>query len=176
MTIGIQILRIAVGIVFLILSASITLDVPGTSIPVSAQSLVVFLVAYLLGWPKGILAIIAYLVLGGLGLPVFADGNSGWPTFSGGSGGFLIGFALSGSFLSWFAEKKYNQWTTNLLAFTLATIILLFSGNFYLTYLYGFEKALQFGFWPFWPGAIIKIILSVLVVAAYKSPVWVIKK
>jgi hypothetical protein len=33
-----------------------------------------------------------------------------------------------------------------------------------LTYLFGLDKALEYGFWPFWQGAIVKIILGAAVV------------
>ena len=153
------------GVLVLVASASLSFDVPGTDIPISAQSLAVFLVAYLLGWPAGTGTVFLYLLLGGIGLPVFADGKSGWQTFTGGSGGFLVGFLLSAGWISWWKRYADSHSFVQLLGiFTSATVLLLAIGNGYLAHLYGWEKGLQYGFWPFWPGALIKILLAAILV------------
>ena len=47
---------------------------------------------------------------------------------------------------------------------TIGTALILVCGIAQLTYLYGLDKALEYGFWPFWPGAIMKIILGAAIV------------
>jgi biotin transporter BioY len=47
---------------------------------------------------------------------------------------------------------------------TIGTALILVCGLAQLTYLYGLDKALEYGFWPFWPGAIMKIILGAVIV------------
>ena len=44
------------------------------------------------------------------------------------------------------------------------TALILICGIAQLTYLYGLEKALEYGFWPFWPGALVKIILGAVII------------
>ena len=39
----------------------------------------------------------------------------------------------------------------------------------HLTYLYGFEKALEYGFYPFWQGAVVKIFLGAIIVFLLKN-------
>ena len=51
----------------------------------------------------------------------------------------------------------------------IGTIIIVFFGLIQLTFLYGFEKALEYGFYPFIRGAIIKIVLGALALQAYYS-------
>lgn len=64
-------------------------------IPVTLQSLAVVLVPVLLGWRRGLMLVVGYLLLGGLGLPVFAGGSSGWAKFQGTTAGFLLAFPIA---------------------------------------------------------------------------------
>ena len=56
------------------------------------QTFTVALVGFSLSYKKGIKAIISYLFLGIIGVPVFAQGKSGIATLFGLTGGFLFGF------------------------------------------------------------------------------------
>jgi len=51
-----------------------------------------------------------------------------------------------------------------LVAMAAGTALILICGIAQLTFLYGFEKALQYGLLPLWPGAIVKIILGAAIV------------
>ena len=74
-------------------------------IPITLQSLVVIVMAAVFGALPGVLGVGIYLLVGGLGLPVFAGYNSGWQSFVSPSGGFLIGFL----FTAWLAGWGYQQ-------------------------------------------------------------------
>lgn len=63
-------------------------------VPITLQSLAVILAGAVLGPWRGGLVVLAYLLLGGLGLPVFSAGGSGWASFAGPSGGYLLSFPL----------------------------------------------------------------------------------
>jgi len=109
------------------------------------------------------LAVALYLLLGILGLPVYADGASGIETFEKGSGGFLYGFLFAAYFIGWLRENGLGgSFKKRLAAMTLGTLMIIAFGVAHLTYMYGFEKALEYGFYPFWKGAIIKIFLGVI--------------
>ncbi len=159
-----------VGLGLLIGSAFIKFDVPGTSIPISGQSLAVFLVAWFLGCPRGPVCVLIYLLLGFAGAPVFAGGEGGLEKLTGGKGGFLIGFLVCATLISCLKYKwsSVNTTTRAAVIFAVATVLLLVIGNARLAQLYGFEKALEYGFWPFWPGAIIKWLIAISVVYAMK--------
>ena len=140
---------------------SIDLDLGEVSIPITGQSLVVLLTGFLLGRKWGCLAVFVYLLLGILNLPVFADGKYGWEIFTKGSGGFLYGFLFAAYFVGILGEK---EWGSNLFksvgAMLLGTAIIIFFGVMHLSFLYGFEKALEYGFFPFWRGAVVKILIG----------------
>lgn len=160
-------LMIGLGVLFICLGAMVTFNFQWkeTAIPITGQSLAVLVVGFVLGRKRGVLVISIYLLLGLIGLPVFAKGASGIETFNGGSGGFLYGFLLGGYVSGVLQEEGYGRRFLHCLtAMTIGTAVILIFGIAQLTSLYGFEKALQYGFYPFWPGAIVKIILGAVII------------
>lgn len=63
-----------------------------SGVPITMQTFAVALTAYILGWKMGVAAVAVYLLLGALGLPVFANFYSGAGVLLGTTGGFLWGF------------------------------------------------------------------------------------
>ena len=160
-------LMVGLALIFISLGAMIAFDFPwkGGGIPITGQSLAVLVVGFVLGRKRGLLAIALYLILGLVGLPIFAKGASGIETLMGGSGGFLYGFLVGGYVCGALQENGYGQsFVDSLTAMTIGTAIILTCGIAQLSFLYGFEKALEYGFFPFWPGAIVKIILGAAIV------------
>ncbi|MEQ8702291.1 MAG: biotin transporter BioY [Phaeodactylibacter sp.] len=158
-----HLINLALSLLFLALMAQLSIQTPEAlgGIPITGQSLAVLLVGFLLPFPWGGGAVLLYLLLGGLGLPVFAEGGSGWSSFSGGSGGFLIGFFIAALGMGWLRRRGWGlHLGYSLLANGLGTAVIVGSGLLWLTYLYGWGKALEYGFYPFWPGAIVKILLG----------------
>jgi biotin transport system substrate-specific component len=93
-----------IGAILLCLLAPLTFTAGGLDIPITLQGLLVVWIPLVTGWRAGALAVMGYLVAGGLGLPVFAEGTSGWERFSGATGGFLFGFAIAAVLVGWAAE------------------------------------------------------------------------
>lgn len=81
------------------LSLPASFHVFGGSVPVTLQTLGVMLAGLVLGARLGALAVLVYLAIGAVGLPVFAGGAAGLGTFAGPSGGYLIAFPI-GAFVT----------------------------------------------------------------------------
>ena len=81
---------IAVSTAFLSVSAWVAVPVGG--IPITLQILVLCLSAVLLGAKRGTLATLAYLLLGLVGVPVFAGFTGGVGVLLSPTGGYLVGF------------------------------------------------------------------------------------
>ena len=64
-------------------------------VPFTLQTFAVFLAVGLLGGKRGTLAVLVYLLLGAVGIPVFASFNAGIGVLLGPTGGYLLGFLLS---------------------------------------------------------------------------------
>lgn len=63
-------------------------------VPYTLQTLGVMLAGYILGSKKGAVAVLVYLILGAVGLPVFSSFTGGIGMLTGPTGGFLLGFIL----------------------------------------------------------------------------------
>ncbi|MBE7015748.1 MAG: biotin transporter BioY [Ruminococcaceae bacterium] len=81
--------RIAICTVFLIICSWISIPAP---IPFSMQSFGAVLVCLLLTRRQSLFTIITYILLGMVGLPVFAGFRTGAAVISGPTGGYIIGF------------------------------------------------------------------------------------
>ncbi len=148
---------LVVGTIVIIIFAQITIPLP--KIPITGQSLAVLVVACILKETLGTGAVILYLLLGMLGFPVFADGAGGISKLAGPSGGYLYGFVPAALVAGIMANMKHTfEW--NVLAMTIGTLIIIIFGVAHLSYHYGFSKALEYGFYPFIPGALAKILLG----------------
>ena len=67
----------------------------GGAVPITAQSLGIMLAGAILGPRRGALALIVFLALVAIGLPLLAGGRGGLGVFAGPSVGYLIGFPVA---------------------------------------------------------------------------------
>ena len=70
------------------------LSIPFT-VPFTLQSFAVCLLPALLGWKRGSLSVLVYMLLGAAGLPVFAGFRAGLGVLLGATGGYIVGFLLT---------------------------------------------------------------------------------
>ena len=87
-------------------AAQIAIPTEPFGIPITLQSLAVLLTAMALGSKLGSISMLLYLVIGAIGVGVFAEGESGWLTIVGQSGGYLIGFVVCQPFAHWIIRRK----------------------------------------------------------------------
>lgn len=157
---------VLLALVFLTLMAQLALPVPSSlgGVPITGQSLAVLLIGLLLPSPYGGLTVFLYLLLGALGLPVFAQAKGGWEVLVGGSGGFLLGFLPAALLMGWLRGRGWGQrLSSSLLAHSLGTVLILGSGCLWLSILYSPGQALAYGFYPFWPGAVVKVLIGSII-------------
>jgi biotin transport system substrate-specific component len=67
----------------------------GGAVPITAQSLGVMLAGAILGPRRGALAVVVFLALVAIGLPLLAGGRGGLGVFAGPSIGYLVGFPVA---------------------------------------------------------------------------------
>jgi len=86
--------------------AQVSVHVPGTPVPVTAQTFAVLLVGAALGWRDAVLSMALYAVAGGLGVPWFAHAGSGWEvvTF-----GYVLGFVVAAAVVGRLAERGADR-------------------------------------------------------------------
>lgn len=79
-----------------------------TAVPFTLQTFAVFMAIGLLGGKRGTLAVLVYILLGAVGLPVFAGFAGGVGVLFGSTGGYIVGFLLTG-LVMWGAEKLFGE-------------------------------------------------------------------
>lgn len=84
---------VTVGMFTAILAVLSILQIPMPSgVPVTLQTFAMALCGYVLGWKKGTMSTILYVVIGAIGVPVYAGMTGGFSILFGYTGGFLVGF------------------------------------------------------------------------------------
>jgi biotin transport system substrate-specific component len=144
--------------------ASFTIPITDTGIPFTLQSLAVFVVAGFLNYKESAICIFSYLLLGTVGLPVFADGSSGLSKLIGASGGFLFGFLVAGVFISFFRTRIKDNLISLVGIMIAATVILFACGLLQLAIKLDGAKAIEYGLLPFWRMGLVKAVLAAFIV------------
>ncbi len=172
-------LLIVIGSVMMALLAQISIQLPFTPVPITGQTLGVYLIGALYGPRLGALTMLAYLGQGLLGMPVFAMGRSAWspssipglPVIIGPTAGYLFAFPLAAFVVGLLANRGWDRRVRTAipamlvgeliilaLGFTwLAAATTLLSGSVNLAVL--FSAAVL----PFLPGMAVKIGIASLV-------------
>ncbi|AAL81801.1 biotin transporter BioY [Pyrococcus furiosus DSM 3638] len=102
---------IALSGVFAALTAvGAQISVPLGPVPFTFQVLMVFLSGLVLGAKLGALSQAIYLLLGALGLPVFARFSGGIIHIYGPTGGYLLAFPIAAFISGYFSEKAKTFW------------------------------------------------------------------
>ena len=143
---------IALGL--LVALGPVVIDIKG-EMPITLQSFVVLLGAMAFGWRIGTAAVIAYIVAGGIGFPVFAGHHAGWGIITGQHGGFFFGFIAASLVCGYLAETPmFSKALPSILNWVLGHLIVLLFGGFWLSQLdpLGWQEKLS----SLLPGAIIK--------------------
>ncbi len=87
-----------------LIAVSAWIVIPFPAIPFTMQIFAIALTLFLLGGKRGTVAILVYLALGAVGMPVYSSFGSGFGVLAGATGGFLWGFIPMG-LLFWLMER-----------------------------------------------------------------------
>lgn len=159
---------IALGALFVAALAQIKIPLPFTPVPLTGQTFGVLLVGAALGSKRGAASMALYILLGTLGLPVFAGGASGLAYLSGATLGYLVGFAAAATLIGWLADRGLERSVrTSLIPFLAGTLVIYVFGVAWLAILLGsLSKAVAAGLLPFLIGDAIKLIAAALALPA----------
>ena len=187
-----HILMIAVGTLLIILGARISFYLPGnTLVPITLQTFGVLFGGALLGFRRSLVSVGLYILLGAIGLPVFAYSEnahaylSGLDTIIGYTngqvvlgltGGYIVGFLFAGGLVGRLAELGWDRRIGgSVAAMLLGNLVIYLIGVPWLILAAGLsvDDGLKFGLWPFVPGDLLKV-----AVAAGLLPVgwWLVRR
>ncbi len=85
------------------------ISIPAT-VPFTLQTFAIFAALGLLGGKRGTVAVAVYLLLGAIGVPVFAGFQGGIGALLGTTGGYLLGFLLT-ALIEWGMEARFGSKT-----------------------------------------------------------------
>ena len=150
--------------------------IPMPPVPITAQTFFLNVTAILLGGPLGAVSQFIYVMLGVVGIPVFAGGKAGLGVIFGPTGGYLLGFIIAAFFIGSINRMKKSAgifWHS--FSMTIGMLIIYFLGSIQLSAVakMSFHKAFAVGILPFIPGDIIKILLAAIISSRLKGRVTV---
>lgn len=153
----------AIMLVLLIICSQLSIPLPG--VPLTLQTFAVGLIATLLPATDTMIVIALYILLGAIGLPVFANYTAGLGIIYSAMGGYIIGFLVEGLIISgllqWRGFDRLNVIAANIIG----AAVQLFIGSLWLMPFnhVSFLHALLVGFVPFIIPGLIKVYLIYLV-------------
>jgi biotin transport system substrate-specific component len=152
------------GTLFIAALAQITIPVPGSPVPVTGQTLAVYLIGTTYGARLGFATFATYLLAGIAGAPVFAPAaTQGLARLTGATGGYLIGMLIAVLVLGALADRKADQkFKTSFPALILGSAIVFSFGLLWLhtSLNLTWAQTVSAGLTPFIFGEVIKIAIT----------------
>ncbi len=151
------------------------LSIPA-DVPFTLQTFAVFAALCTLGGKRGTLSILLYILLGAVGLPVFAGFRGSVGVLLGSTGGYIVGFLFSG-LVYWLITRFFgNGKLVKLISVFLGLIVCYAFGTIWFTQVYvsdqggiGFAAALVKCVVPFIIPDVVKLLLAVYISEKVKN-------
>jgi biotin transport system substrate-specific component len=161
-----RLLYVAAALLFgvCLLTLSSKLQVPFWPVPMTMQTLVVLMLGMAYGPRLGAGTVLAYLLVGAVGLPVFAGTpgrDIGLAYMMGPTGGFLMGFVAAAWITGALAERGWDRsvpWCAG--AMLAGTVVIFVLGLAALIPITGLSRAIETGLVPFLASSGLKIALG----------------
>jgi biotin transport system substrate-specific component len=158
------------GSCFLAIMSQFSIPLIVTPVPVTLQTLAIFLLGGILGSRRAVYSVIAYLIQGCLFLPVFAGGVSNPLWILGPQAGFLISFLIAAFVIGKMIERKPQAQIFYIVGVLVAGQLVIFGlGMAWLSFYMGVSKAFFLGVVPFLSGAALKIMIGSLAIRFYRG-------
>lgn len=147
------------------------LSIPiGTAVPISMATFVIYIISGLLEPLYATISVSIYVLLGAIGLPVFAGYAAGLQNLIGVTGGYIIGY-IPMAWLVAFMYKKINKKAILPIAMIIGTVVLYTIGTawFMVQTHNTLIQSLTICVLPFIPGDLAKIAASSMLVYPVRS-------
>ncbi|MGN0522034.1 MAG: biotin transporter BioY [Eubacterium sp.] len=154
-----------IGLFAALISVCAWIAIPLT-VSITLQTFAICLTAGLLGWKRGTLTVIIYILLGTIGVPVFTGFKSGIAAVTGPTGGYIIGFIFTALIVGLASDKIGKKLWQNIVFMVIGVLVCYLFGTvwFVIAYKTTFVGALSTCVFPFLlPDAVKVVIAAVLV-------------
>jgi biotin transport system substrate-specific component len=140
------------------------IHVPIGPVPIVLSTLFVLLSGLLLGGHWGMASMGLYLLVGAIGMPVFAGGKGGLAHFSGLTGGYLLGYVLASWITGFISERSPGLLMLDILAVLIGSLVIYGLGIPWLKLVtqMSWTKTLTVGVVPFLIGDAIKASVAII--------------
>jgi len=160
---------IAMFTAIITICAWISVPLPPPFVPFTMQTFAVFLTIGVLGVKNGTMSVILYILLGALGVPVFAGFRGGIAVLMDTTGGYIMGFVLTAIVTGFIIKHFGNKVPVMFTAMVLGMITYFVFGTVWFMVVYtngngpiGLMTALSMCVLPYIVPDIIKISLAIL--------------
>lgn len=140
---------------------------PGFVVPVTAQSLGVMLAGSILGSRRGGLALLLFLALVAVGLPLLAGGRGGLGVFAGPTVGFLLCYPLGAWVVGWLSARVGPPYSLawGLVCNVVGGVLVVYAGGIAgMVAVLGLSvEAAVLANWIYLPGDAVKVVVAALV-------------
>ncbi len=133
-------------------------SIPIGPVPICLATLAVYLAGGILGAAGGVLSQVVYLLLGAVGVPVFAFFHGGIAAIAGPTGGYLVGYIVCAWITGIFADHFGRKAAPLVIGMVLGTAWFMFTTK------RGLAESLALCVLPFLIGDTAKIVISVIAV------------
>ena len=141
-----------------------------TAVPFTLQTFAVFFVLLSLGGERGTLATLVYVLLGAVGVPVFAGFSGGIGVLLGSTGGYIIGFLFTGIIYIIFTKFVSKKIVVKIIALVLGLAVCYAFGTAWFMNVYiktsgevGLLTVLGWCVFPFIIPDLLKLALAVVI-------------
>jgi biotin transport system substrate-specific component len=107
------------------------------TIPFTLQTFAVFIAVAMLGFGRGTIAVLVYILLGAIGVPVFAGFSGGFDKILGPTGGYIVGFIFTALITGGILKKFGKKLPVMILAMLLGLVACYAFGTVWFMYVYG---------------------------------------
>jgi len=164
---AIQVLLVFFGIALIAISSKIQVPLWPNPTPVTLQTLAVFALSAAYGSRLAVATVLAYMVAGALGAPVFAGPSAGPAYFAGPTGGYLAGFVVMAYITGLAADRGWSKSPFKIGgSMFVGEVIMLVMGALWMGYLFGADKIIAWGVGPFIVTDLIKLAIAACIVPA----------
>lgn len=154
---------VMIAVMAAVIAAVAPLAVPIGPVPITLCTLTIYLSVYVLGWKRATMAVLVYILLGIVGMPVFTGFQGGPGKVLGPTGGYIAGYLPLAVLSGWAVELAPKRRVLQYLGMVLATAVLYALGTAWFCFLSGntLNKALHTCVLLFIPGDLIKMVIAV---------------